>query len=100
MDIYPVPWNDTVTMEGFKFWFYGLFLSVLGGVWLLLAGNASGTPSKTQMKKIIVDGCDLLIPGSFLGWIGVGNVTVGMAMVLSTVLSGRDLWTRAQARTP
>lgn len=96
MDIYPVPWNDTVTMEGFKFWFYGLFLSVLGGVWLLLAG--SGTTSKTQMKRVIVDACDLLIPGSFLGWIGVGNAMVGMAMVLSTVLSGGDVWARAQAQ--
>ena len=99
MDIYPVPWNDMVTMEGFKFWFYGLFLSVLGGVWLLLFGAATGsgsTSKKTQMKRIIVDACDLLIPGSFLGWIGVGNEVVGMAMVLSTVLSGGDVWEQAQ----
>lgn len=44
------------------------------------------------MKRVLVDGCDLLIPGAFLGWFGLGDDAVGVAMVVSTVVSGRDIW--------
>lgn len=55
------------------------------------AGSAYGP----VMKRIVIDGCDLLIPGSFVGWINAGPVVIGMAMVVSTVLTAQDVW-RAQ----
>ncbi|RHZ53105.1 PEX11 domain protein [Aspergillus thermomutatus] len=123
MNVYPVQWNKPVLVEAYKFWFYALALSIVGALWGLLFGSASGSPSagKVQqdekkggsgkegkeggrkevstgplVKRIVVDGCDLLIPGVFLGWIQVSDVVVGMAMVVSTLVAGRDVWVKAQ----
>lgn len=52
--------------------------------------------SSTLVKGIIVDSCDLLISGSILGWIAVSDLGVGVAMVISTVVSGKDVWKKAQ----
>ncbi|KAH1669698.1 hypothetical protein KXV65_004776 [Aspergillus fumigatus] len=118
MDVYPVSWNEPVIVEAYKFWFYALALSIVGALWGLVfasfstsasAGKAQrhakkGKSSKERqaegsgplMKRIVVDGCDLLIPGVFLGWIQVSEVVVGMAMVVSTLVAGRDIWIKAQ----
>lgn len=117
-------WNRTVLEEAYKLWFYALSLSLLGAVWSLLftvsgTGTASGTGTgkgkkggkrggkvgngagashrmvrRTLLKRIVVDGCDLLIPGVFLGWVGVGDAVVGAGMVVSTLVSGGDVWGR------
>jgi hypothetical protein len=115
MNIYPVAWNKPVLVEAYKFWFYALALSIVGALWGLLFGSACASVGKAQqdekkggsseerkvsssplMKRIVVDGCDLLIPGVFLGWIRVSEVVVGMAMVVSTLVAGRDIWIKAQ----
>lgn len=117
MNVYPVPWAKNIHTEAYKFWFYGLALSVMGGFWLLLSQMISIRTSTSQSKKkgekktnttdksvsvtgilvkrVLVDGCDLLIPGEFLGWTRIGNEMVGMAMVLSTVVGGREIWMKA-----
>ncbi|KAF9893195.1 hypothetical protein FE257_011618 [Aspergillus nanangensis] len=113
MNIYLVEWNKPVLVEAFKFWFYALSLSIIGALWQLAFSPASKPKGKGKkagsdkasvataqrnvlVKRIIVDGCDLLIPGAFLGWIEFGDLQVGIAMVLSTLLSGADIWSRAQ----
>lgn len=119
MNVYPVHWNKPVLVEAYKFWFYALALSIVGALWGLLFGSAPASDSasggkvqqdekkggsskerkvsaKPLVKRIVVDGCDLLIPGVFLGWIQVSEVVVGMAMVVSTVVAGRDIWIKAQ----
>jgi len=113
MGIYPqTPWSSDIQTQAYKFWFWGLALSVIGAVWSLLfscgssklekrnekekekvKGNTS--TGRTFMKRVIVDGCDLMIPGSSLGWISLGSEMVGMLMVLSTVVSMGDIWRRA-----
>ena len=58
-------------------------------------GDSKGkpVPSATPLiKRIVVDGCDLLIPGLFLGWTPIGDFGVGLAMLLSTVVTARDIW--------
>ncbi|GMG34372.1 unnamed protein product [Aspergillus oryzae] len=110
----------------FKFWFYSLALSVIGAVWGLLSTSSSSASSKTGsdekknkkknaektvsntddsqtkaqrtalMKRIVVDGCDLLIPGVFVGWMHVSDLMIGVTMVISTVVSGGDAWVKAQ----
>lgn len=82
-------------------------MSIAGGLWTLFStayarrdikakGNNKLAKSRrwsaTAMKRVLVDGCDLLIPGAFLGWFGLGDDAVGVAMVVSTVVSGRDIW--------
>lgn len=107
MDIYPsTTWINNIQTEAYKFWFYGLALSVLGAVWSLFTTttttsgqskkrNEKSAATATLVKRVIVDGCDLMIPGSLLGWMSIGSETVGMAMVLSTVVSMRDVWIQA-----
>ncbi|GFF71502.1 hypothetical protein IFM60648_03444 [Aspergillus lentulus] len=120
MNVYPVYWNKPVIVEAYKFWFYALALSIVGALWGLLVASGStstsasagkvqqdekkGESSKERkagvsgplMERIVVDGCDLLIPGVFLGWIKVSELVVGMAMVVSTLVAGRDIWIKAQ----
>lgn len=123
-NVYPVSWNARVTTEAYRFWFCGLALSVLGCVWGVFLGMMTSPSSssnkassngdsekKTEkekgpvaqlprsmlVKRIVVDGCDLLIPGAFLGWIRVGELGVGVAMLMSTLVAGRDLWASVTA---
>ena len=54
------------------------------------------TPDLTPLvKNIIVDACDLVIPGSVLGWIPASSTQVGLAMVVSTLIASGDIWAQA-----
>ncbi len=45
-------------------------------------------------KQLIIDICDISIPGSFVGWIQASQVTVGIAMSISSALAARDIWNK------
>lgn len=121
MNIWLVSWNMSVMIEANKLWFYALCISVTGAVWRLLFSSTvhSNTqvsrpdgdqkkeesektssepvsPTIPLLKRIIVDGCDLALPASFLGWVALGDLEVGMAMVVSTVVASWDIWSSAQ----
>ncbi|KFY26678.1 hypothetical protein V493_03949 [Pseudogymnoascus sp. VKM F-4281 (FW-2241)] len=121
MNIWLVSWYIPVLMEGNKFWFYAICTSIIRSVGTLLFGLAGQektqnghsdtdqkrrqgrpVPSKpalsitSLLKQIVVDGCDLTLPASFLGWISLGDLGVGGAMVVSTVLAWGDVWSRVQ----
>ncbi|KAG4438992.1 hypothetical protein IFR05_005508 [Cadophora sp. M221] len=51
---------------------------------------------RNAMKKMVIDGCDLFIPGSITGWLVISSSNVGMLCVVSTVLAGSDIWDRIQ----
>ncbi len=42
----------------------------------------------------MADVCDLPVPGAVIGWIPVGSGTVGLFMVVSTYLTGLEVWER------
>ncbi|KAJ5699246.1 hypothetical protein N7536_002259 [Penicillium majusculum] len=117
MGVYAVPWNDRVMDQANTFWFYALSFSVAGAIWALLVSpveqssktngkrknrktvSEKDTPVKpttasARVKQIVVDGCDLLIPLELLGWMPTGDVVVGSTMVLSTLLTAQEIWTR------
>ncbi|KAJ9269135.1 hypothetical protein DTO212C5_4818 [Paecilomyces variotii] len=98
MGVYSTSWSDWVLLEAHKFWFCALSLSLLGSLWMLLVADKKASASKSSpwLKRIIIDGCDLLIPGSMVGWIAVSPLVVAMSMVASTVLAAQDIWTQAQ----
>ncbi|EAW06519.1 PEX11 domain protein [Aspergillus clavatus NRRL 1] len=114
MNVWRVSWGDSLLVEAYKFWFYGLALSILGACWgLLFPGKvkqsakgawgkgkgkkvSSSAGSSVLVRRVVVDGCDLLIPGASLGWMAVSDLVVGMAMVVSTLVAGRDVWMKAQ----
>ncbi|KAK2014334.1 AoPex11B [Colletotrichum eremochloae] len=48
-------------------------------------------------RKVVADSLDCLIPGAILGWVNVQPGTVGVAMLITTFLTGRDIWERCGA---
>ncbi|KAE8146848.1 hypothetical protein BDV25DRAFT_143300 [Aspergillus avenaceus] len=129
MNIHPAPWNMSILTEAYKFWFYALGLSVFGAIWCLLFSSSQlefskgatapkkqdekqkgkRDPSKDDSayqaqrtalwKRVVVDSCDLMIPGTFLGWLRIGDLGAGLGMVVSTVVSGGEVWKRAHTAT-
>jgi len=111
--------GEMCTLEGNKFWFYSLVCSIAWGVWevwgtygemevvekgkeeevevekrLANMKTARGAKRKRIVLKIVSDGFDLFVPGHVTGWIATSPATAGMASVVSTLLSSRDIWER------
>ncbi|KAL4816669.1 peroxisomal biogenesis factor 11 [Aspergillus spinulosporus] len=119
MGVSRVDWYHPLLTEANKFWFYALMLSLVRCIWELFFPSVPATPSKTSssgsekskakgqqpqlnppkwplVKQIIIDGCDLTLPGSFLGWTPVTPLQIGLGMVLSTLLAGHNVWVAQQ----
>ncbi|CAD0015373.1 unnamed protein product [Aureobasidium pullulans] len=52
--------------------------------------------SATLASNLVLDCCDILIPGSAVGWIPVDSVTVGIASSISSIIAGQQIWARVQ----
>lgn len=50
-------------------------------------------------SQLVIDSCDILIPGAAVGWIPVGPLVVGIASSISTTLAGSQIWQRVQQNT-
>lgn len=48
-------------------------------------------------KGLFVTSCDIMVPGSVVGWIRISASTMSAAAILSTLIVGRDRWIKAQA---
>ena len=115
MGVHESDWATPLFLEANKFWFYGICLSLLLGVvqlWGLGASPAKQSEEKedaekvkrerkeweatrgTIVRKLVIDGCDLLTPGVTTGWIVFSSANVGMAMVVSTLLASIEIWER------
>jgi hypothetical protein len=129
MGVWTSPWAEFLMVEGNKFWFYALIVSIFGELYELwyvcFSGSqpAATTKSRTSEKsstasskektkrqwekrskikgialRIVADATDLFVPGAVTGWIPMDPGVVGIATMVSTVLSSRDLWERAGRR--
>lgn len=121
MNIFLVPWYMPVLLEANKFWFYAICISITKTVKELLLGSTTAGiqngPSETDEKKrtsekspsvkkgpstlsllnrLFVDSLDLTLPGSFLGWIPLEMLGIGMAMLMSTIFVWPTAWAKAQ----
>jgi hypothetical protein len=126
MGIWTTTWAASLFVEAMKFWFYSLSLGIIAGVVQLYQlymepvvvsekktkiGEKSKENEKVRqlmeiterkekrskiIKKIVIDGCDLFIPGSTTGWMVVSTANVGLLSVVSTVLAATDIWIRVQ----
>lgn len=124
MGVYNTTWAAGLFVEAMKFWFYSLTLGILlalvelwnlrGQVPVVLKedkGEAEKAGDKVAqdqyararqrslkrwnvVKKIVIDGCDLSIPGSITGWLTVSSSSVGILCIVSTVLAGYGIWDR------
>ncbi|KAJ6014182.1 hypothetical protein N7540_008773 [Penicillium herquei] len=124
MGVYAVPWEARVMREANTFWFYALSFSIAGSLYGIIFPAAAEPAKKTQTKngkkekneekvaapaprtsntpallrKIVTDSCDLLLPAELLNWMPTGDLVLGVTMVLSTILTGSDIWARMDSR--
>ncbi|WPH03777.1 Hypothetical protein R9X50_00666000 [Acrodontium crateriforme] len=49
-------------------------------------------------RQLVIDCCDVCIPGSSIGLIPVSPTVVGSAQFISTILAGQVIWNRVQAQ--
>ncbi|KAL5341198.1 peroxisomal biogenesis factor 11 [Aspergillus crustosus] len=115
MNVHRVDWYRPLMTEANKFWFYALILSITRASWQLLftpvapapppssskekksdkaqgAPPAPRSPKWPRCKRIIIDVCDLTLPGSFIGWVPVTGLQIGLAMLVSTSLAAHNIW--------
>lgn len=52
---------------------------------------------KSLGRRVIADSLDCLIPGTILGWVNVQPGTAGVAMLITTYLTSKDIWERCGA---
>lgn len=121
MNIFLVSWYMPILLEANKFWFYAICISIARSTKKLLPGSAApgmrGGSSETDkerktsehpssakqvpstlslLNQIFIDSLDLTLPGSFLGWIPLDTLGIGMAMLVSTLLVWPTAWAKAQ----
>ncbi|GAD94313.1 conserved hypothetical protein [Paecilomyces variotii No. 5] len=121
MNIFLVSWYMPVLLEANKFWFYAICISIAKTIKELLVGSpttviqngSSETDEKKRasenspsvktasstlslLNRLFVDSLDLTLPGSFLGWIPLEMLGIGMAMLMSTIFVWPTAWAKAQ----
>jgi len=125
MGVWSTEWAPKLFVEAMKFWFYSISFSIiLSFVLLYFELSKSTMPPKREqgksekidaqvdrgatetkqrsslrkglMKKLVIDCCDIFIPGFTTGWLIVSSGTVGILGIISTVLGSLDIWDRLQ----
>lgn len=109
MGVWQVSWYMPVLVEANKLWLYAIVASMTRTCHKFFSGSTaekagaqpsstqSGATSVTLLRQLIADGCDLTLPMSFNGWIRFGELEVGIAMLVSSVLIWPELWLQFQA---
>lgn len=126
MGIWSTEWAPKLFVEAMKFWFYSISFSIILSLVLLFSNlsksthfskKVKGRPRRSEknsnadiegqakqksglqrslVKKLVIDCCDLFIPGFTTGWLVVSSGTVGILGIISTVLASSDIWERVQ----
>lgn len=52
----------------------------------------SAEKKRALVRKVVADAVDMVLPVAVLGWADVDPAAVGVAMFVSTVVSGYDVW--------
>lgn len=55
-------------------------------------GGINKTHLVRLLRSIVIDASDLFLPGAVTGWLVTGPLTVGVATIISTTLSSKDIW--------
>lgn len=79
-----------------QIWFFAISVSFLLTCYELLSFPTSSATKPQLYTNIIIDCCDILIPGSAVNWIPVSSVTVGIASSISSLIVGKQIWERVQ----
>ncbi|KAJ9609748.1 hypothetical protein H2200_006076 [Cladophialophora chaetospira] len=52
---------------------------------------------RSLYRQLVIDSCDVIIPGAAVGWLSLDPVTVGIAGTISALVGGSDAWARVNA---
>ena len=126
MKVTKTEWGPGVLQEALKFWFYAEVASILLSLYdLFIIWTVPDAPTKSKpkvgtsekgdskaadatqpkavslesmkiYKKLLIDCCDILIPGSGVGWISIDPIILGVTGCISTLVSMSDVWVRVQ----
>jgi hypothetical protein len=58
------------------------------------ADSARAKKRQQLYKQLVIDGCDLLIPGTAVGWLPLDPITTGVAGTISAIMGGSQAWER------
>jgi len=125
MGVTSTTWGPQVAHESAKFWFYGIVTSVLLSLYQVFfivtptrtaekvvssttdekASSTKTSPVPAQAdtrsteiyRQLLIDGCDLFIPGSTVGWTPSEPLTIGIFMSISSALAMGSMWPKVQA---
>ena len=123
MGVTDYSWGPAVQLEANRCWFYALIASILVTVYNLmelyfsLAVGTATTENQSGAKKaatsadptndippsrlltdLAIDCCDIVLPGTAVGWIPASQFVVGSCQSISSILAGRRIWDRVNAR--
>ncbi|KAI5194391.1 hypothetical protein E4T38_09605, partial [Aureobasidium subglaciale] len=99
MGITASPFLNALQHHALQVWFFAISVSLLLTFYdfLTIRSVTSSPTTKTQLStSLLLDACDILIPGSAVGWISASSVTVGIASSISSVIAGKQIWNRVQ----
>lgn len=127
MGLTSASWGPHLLIESQKFWFYAIATSLLSSFYQLLFAQTTIQPvtpalhekdtlgkatpvsasallqagrNNTDLyRQILIDGCDLFVPGAAVGWIPVETLSVGVFMSVSSVLAMGSMWPKVQAQS-
>jgi hypothetical protein len=126
MGITATAWGPQIAQESAKFWFYAIATSILLSLYQVFfvvtparpaakvisptndekaPSTEKSAPVPTQAdtksadlyRQLLIDGCDLFVPGSVIGWIPTEPLTVGIFMSISSALAMSSMWPKIQA---
>jgi hypothetical protein len=124
MGITATTWGPQIAQESAKFWFYAIATSILLSLYQVFfvvtptrtaekvvsqttdekstAPLAEKTPQANSRsteiyRQLLIDGCDLFVPGSVVGWLPTEPLTVGIFMSISSILAMSSMWPKIQA---
>jgi hypothetical protein len=96
MNITASTFMTSLQHHALQIWFFAISVSLLLTFYDLLSSH---TPKKQLYTNLVVDCCDILIPGSAVNWIPVSSVTVGIASSISSMIVGQQIWSRVQKQS-
>jgi Peroxisomal biogenesis factor 11 (PEX11) len=114
MGVWTVPWEEQVMRQANTYWFYAICFSLAGTLYSIFFSAPAKSANKPKNDKeknkeepagktpktsalliqFVADSCDLLLPVELLDWYPTGDLVLGVTMVVSTVLTGWNIWTR------
>ncbi|KAG9823101.1 hypothetical protein KCU98_g16768, partial [Aureobasidium melanogenum] len=79
-----------------QIWFFAISVSFVLTSYELLCFSTSSATKPQLYTNLVIDCCDILIPGSAVNWIPVSSVAVGVASSISSLIVGKQIWERVQ----